>query len=405
MKKKSTGFILACVLLLVPGFPALAAPDSPYVIDMQGQISANELAHLNGLAAEIDVQYGLAAVAVLAESSGGRGTIQYAKWLFRNGGYGGNGLLLLVNMEAGEWFIHAEGRAAALFEEEELDALYDRYNAEETEYGCLEAFIQAVKAHLESKGVQYIPQERRADRLVDNAVLLSSSEAVMLMERLNEISERYACDVAIVTVDSLKGKTATEYADDFFDYNGYGIGENDDGILFLISMEDRDWAISTHSFAIAAFTDAGQAHIMDRVLPSLRDNEFFEAFSRFSGLADDFLVQARSGTPYDTGSLPKIEMDAEERAILITVSVLLALLLAFIPMAVIKATHRSVRLKSHADTYIREGSFRVTSGNEIFLFRQVTKTKRESKSAGGGGGSRTHTSSSGRTHGGSRGKF
>lgn len=397
--------MLACLLFPVPVFPAPAAPDHPYAIDEPGLLSESGLAHLNALAAQIDEQYGIAAAAVLAESSGRRSTIRHAQWLFRNGGYGNDGVLLLINMEAGEWFVHAAGRAAALFEEEELDALYERYNAEGTYYGGLEAYLQAVKAHLDGRGAQYIPPERRLERLIDNAVLLGAGEAATLLQRLDEISERQACDVVIVTVDSLQGKTATEYADDFFDYNGYGIGENDDGILFLISMEDRDWAISTHSFAIAAFTDAGQAHIMEQVLPSLGENEYFEAFSRFSGLADDFLAQARSGVPYDAGNLPKTEMDAEERAILVVVSALLAMLLAFIPMAVIKAAHRSASLKNHADTYIREGSLRVTGGNEIFLYRHVARTRRESKSAGGEGGSRTHTSSSGRTHGGSSGKF
>ena len=30
---------------------------------------------------------------------------------------------------------------------------------------------------------------------------------------------------------------------DFFDYNGFGIGPDADGILLMISMEDRDWEI------------------------------------------------------------------------------------------------------------------------------------------------------------------
>lgn len=106
---------------------------------------------------------------------------------------------------------------------------------------------------------QSIPEERQAERLVDAAGLLSADDAAELLKKLDEISERQACDVVIVTVNSLEGKTPTAYADDFFDYTGYGYGENDDGILFLISMEERDWAISTYAFGVVAFTDAGQS--------------------------------------------------------------------------------------------------------------------------------------------------
>ena len=41
------------------------------------------------------------------------------------------------------------------------------------------------------------------------------------------------------------GKTAEAYADDYYDYNGYGYGENDDGLLLLVSMGEREWAITT----------------------------------------------------------------------------------------------------------------------------------------------------------------
>lgn len=258
---------------------------------------------------------------------------------------------------------------------------------------------------------QSIPEERQAERLVDAAGLLSGSEAADLLRKLDEISERQSCDVVIVTTDSLQGKTPTAYADDFFDYNGYGFGENDDGILFLISIEDRDWAISTHGFGIEAFTDMGQAYMMKQILPSLREDNFSAAFVRFSALADDLLTQARSGVPYDVAAkTPKIKhdddpsLDGKERAKLAAASLLIALALAFIPISVMKAAHKSIHPKNQADDYIRPGSFRLTSSSDTFLYRQLSKTKRESQSSSSGG-SQTHTSSSGRSHGGSSGKF
>ena len=98
-------------------------------------------------------------------------------------------------------------------------------------------------------------------RFVDEAGLLTGSEGSDLLDQLNEISERQQVDVVVVTVDSLEGASATEYADDFYDLNGYGFGDEGDGILLLISMEERDWAISTSGFGITAFTDAGLEYL------------------------------------------------------------------------------------------------------------------------------------------------
>ena len=112
------------------------------------------------------------------------------------------------------------------------------------------------------------------DRLADQAGLLSADEQDTLSASLDDISERGEVDVVIVTTDSLGGKTAQEYADDYFTDHGYGQGEDRDGILFLVDMGDRNWAIATHGYAIDAFTDAGQSYIMDQVKPYLSDGDY-----------------------------------------------------------------------------------------------------------------------------------
>ena len=98
-------------------------------------------------------------------------------------------------------------------------------------------------------------------RLADQAGLLDTDQKESLCNTLDEISEREQVDVIIVTTNSLEGKTAQAYADDYFIDHGYGQGEDGDGILFLVDMGDRNWAIATHGYAIEAFTDAGQEYI------------------------------------------------------------------------------------------------------------------------------------------------
>ena len=87
-------------------------------------------------------------------------------------------------------------------------------------------------------------------RLVDNADLLMADDAEALLADLDSRSEALQFDIVIVTVDSLDGETPRNYAEDFFWYNNYGLGEDRDGALLLVAMDTRDWYIATHGFGI-----------------------------------------------------------------------------------------------------------------------------------------------------------
>ena len=131
-------------------------------------------------------------------------------------------------------------------------------------------------------GAALIPDERLGPRLVDKAELLTKEEQEKLLSQLDEISERQKCDVVIVTVPGIEGKTATEYADDYFDYQGYGYGEKSDGIILLVGMKERVWAISTHgSFGISAFTDAGLDYIKEDIRFQLKIDNYSKAGRKY----------------------------------------------------------------------------------------------------------------------------
>lgn len=236
-------------------------------------------------------------------------------------------------------------------------------------------------------------------RLVDEADLLSGSEARELEALLDDISEEAQLDVVIVTVDSLDGMYARDYADDYFDYNGYGMGSGKDGILLLVAMEDREWWISTRGFGIRAFTDAGLEYIEDRIIPELSDGDYSEAFSAFANLCEDFVRQARSGSPYDWGSLPKEKFSIVKSLL---ISLVIGFVAAFIVTAVMKGQMKSVRTKSGASDYIKEGSMTLTHARDLFLYSNVSRVAKPKSNSDGSG---THSSSSGASHGGRGGSF
>lgn len=140
--------------------------------------------------------------------------------------------------------------------------------------------------------------------LVDEADLLKPDQEKALLAKLKDVSKRQKCDVVVVTVKSLEGKSAQDFADDYFDYNGYGQGKNHDGVLFLISMVERKWHISTTGYGITAFTDAGLDYLSKQFLPDLKDGDYNAAFTTYAEQCDEFLTQARKGQPYDVKKSP-----------------------------------------------------------------------------------------------------
>ncbi len=231
-------------------------------------------------------------------------------------------------------------------------------------------------------------------RMVDDADILSASEEEALSEKLDEISLSHGLDVVIVTTYNTGNLSPTEYADDYFDYNGYA----EDGILLLISMEERDWRLSTTGYGITVFTDAGLDYISEEVLAYLSEGEYALGFNVFADLCDEFIRQAEAGTPYDINNLPKAPFDVKDN---LKNALIAGAVLTGIIMLCITGGMKSVRRQPFASSYEVLGSMKISRRSEMFLYNHVSKRVKANEN----GGSSTHRSSSGRSHGGRGGKF
>lgn len=235
------------------------------------------------------------------------------------------------------------------------------------------------------------------NRLVDDANLLSDSEIEDITSKLDEISKRQECDIVIVTTDYLNGKNAQNFADDYYDINNYGLGEDKSGILFLVSMENRDWHISTAGYGITAFTDAGIEYMSKKFLPDLKKGNYKNSFNIFADLCDEFITQAKTDKPYDSGNLPKNPLSIWW----MPRSIAIGFVVAFLITAQMKKKLKTVSKKAQAKDYVKKDSLNVTNSNDIFLYSTLRRVPIPKETHG----SSTHTSFSGTTHGGSGGKF
>ena len=415
---KKTIVVLLSVFLLLPALvlPCLAEPSVadfslPRVVDDADLLSAEDESLLNAKIVGIGSDYLVDVVIVTTTDLQGKDPMEFADDYYDYHGYGygedHDGCLLLIHMDAdrGYW-LSTTGSAIDALSDDDIDAIGENivplFSAGEFFKGCC-AFLDDVSAQFDPDSgadiatppagiITYGAATGTLDlpRVVDEADLFSVDEELALSEKIAHIGVEYSFDIVLVTVTDLLGKSAMAFADDYYDYTGYGYGENHDGVLLLIHMDaDRGYWISTTGLGINALSDSDIDRIGDDIVPSLSAGDYAEACEIFiDDVAEEVNIEING-----RGFQPK----------LLVIGAVIGLVIALIVIAILKGQLKSVKSKPSASDYYIDGSLAVTGAYDVLVGHHVTRTKRESSSSSGG--SSTHTGSSGTSHGGGGGRF
>ena len=259
----------------------------------------------------------------------------------------------------------------------------------------------AESEHVVPDGIHVVESE---SRFIDTVGLISDEQAAALTKRLDEVSNSFGFDTVIAVVDTLNGWGAREYAAEIYEAYDFGMDGQYSGIILLLAMEDRDWGLATTGRGIDIFTMTGQEYLQKSFLPYFAENNYFLGFMAFANGVNDVIVRHDSGQPISSKDIPVSDEERKSRiGMSFGLSLVIALLIAVIVTGVWRAQLKSVRPQNMAQNYIIPGSMIVTGQGERFLYRNITRTLRESDSNSGGGGG--FSSSSGRSYSGSSGKF
>ncbi len=218
--------------------------------------------------------------------------------------------------------------------------------------------------------------------VIDRAHLLSDEEKEALEAYAREIGEKYGISVVVLTEGSIGYNYVGTYADDYYDGHGY----LPEGALLLINMEGRDWYISTNgervNKSVGKKYEAIGEHMIDAGLSS---GDYYAAFSRYIKDVDKYLTYAKYGSPLTA-----------------VISIVIGLIVGLIVRAVLMGQLKSVRKKTEANAYVKNDGVRITQSNDVFLYKNVSRTERQSSSSSGGSRS---GGGGGGGHGGGGGKF
>lgn len=207
--------------------------------------------------------------------------------------------------------------------------------------------------------------------------LLSFEEEDLLNEQVHEVVSKYGMLIHIKVIDSLGSKSAQRYADDYYDdFLRYQCDGN--GILFLVALEDREWAVTTNGETAKAITNSDIDRIMEDVVIYLSAGSYYDAFSAFV-----------NGVEYEYQHYtPGEEMDGLSTLQILGISILSGCAIGGITILIMRSMMKSARPQRSAVSYLREGSYHLTQCADLYLYSHTTRTaKPKNNSSGGTGGS------------------
>lgn len=446
MKRRMTALLTALLLALTLCVPALAVTEYGAYYDETDQLSSVELTYqgekmLPQLTQELGVDLRVDAFTE-EDVSEDTSVEDIAAYVYENSGYGcgeskdGVSLTLLLRSTAdgaytlaeNDWCVYAfldEARGSA---QELSDVVRDAvspYMVERAWNGkdmtmSATALSQAVNAMAESvenyihanastdvagedteavagEGTETQTQEPTdADMnyIFDLSDKLSFDEWAELEAQAADISQRHGCGVYAAFVDDFTeyggGDSVYKTTYQLYHANELGMGENRDGIIILLSMAERDYAMFVYgTYAETAFNSYGQEKLEKAFLGNFKEDDWYGGVSNYLSTCDEYLTRADAGKPV-----------RESPALLIAIAVVASCLLSGAICLFLKRSMKTVHQKVEANEYVAPGGLQLSKQYDRYTHTTETRSKIHSDSdsdsgtsscSGGGGSGRSGT--------------
>ena len=432
MKRKMTALLTALLLVLALGFPAMAAMEYGAVYDetealgsveltYQGEQKLPQLTEALGVDLRVDVftDEGVEDISVS----------DIAVYVYENSGYGcgeekdGVSLTLLLRgtedgvytLSEADWCVYALLDTARGSAQDLSGIVHDAvspymderaWNGEDVTMSAtalsqaVDAMAESVENYIRANAVTDVagetaesqtqePTDADMNYIFDLSDQLSYEEWAELEARASDISQRHGCGVYAAFVDDFTeyggGNDVYKTTYQLYHASELGMGADRDGIIILLSMDDRDYAMFVYGdHAEYAFDRYGQKELEDAFLGYFGDNDWYGGVSHYLDTCDEYLTRAEEGKPVRKNTLPiYIIVVAASCAIAGGICLML------------KWQMKTVHKKAEANEYVAAGGLNLTK--QYDRYTHTTETRRKihddsdsdsgTSSCSGGGGS------------------
>jgi len=397
--------------------------DAPRAVDDAGLFTAAELRAMEQRLGELRAELDRDIVVFTDNSSHGLTRDVYAADFYDFNGYGcgseREGLCLFICMEEGNrgfWTCATGSQTRELYTESNAnqldDALYEYMAAGDYAAGVMD-WMENIQT-LYVKGIPFAPDwypalgesvERTHDltapRVVDDANILEPSEESMLEARARELSDRYGLDIVLMTTPNWYGMTSQDYADLFYFYNGYGYGDDFDGLMLGVFHQGYGaWSrIAASGTGAAKLSGTNENRLCERFDDEVVGDRCYQAMNVWLDQVDHML---RTG---------RVTRTVASWAGTCALGAVVGLLFGAISLGGAKRRMKTKRPRREADAYLVPGTLSVDRLRDDFAgtttSRRYNPPPKDTGSGGSGGSSfsSSYSGSSGASHSGSGRSF
>lgn len=255
------------------------------------------------------------------------------------------------------------------------------------------------------------------EQVIDNANLFSAGDVQQMEAIIERIESDHQVDMVVLTTYDVPDDYSEsmwrirDYADDFYDNGGYGMGSDFSGMLILLDMNNRAIWLSTGGVMIEYINDSREEDILDRAYDHLSYGGYARGVQAALERVAYFMDKGRAEGTFLYDEATGKRLSGMYNALTSGEIMLAGGLGAAAALVVFLCVSGSYNLSGSTYTYDRHAnaSIRFTREDERFVRQFVTRRLRNTNtgSHGGGrsGGSGVHRSSGGRSHGGGGRRF
>lgn len=249
--------------------------------------------------------------------------------------------------------------------------------------------------------------------VVDDAGLFTQSEIQQMETLIRQIRDEYQMDAVIVTSYDVGYNDSQDFADLYYEKGGYGLGEDDAGLLYLIDMRNRVPCISTSGVMIDYITDSRLESLFDCSYDALARGAYGTSALQVLRQLEKFLKQGRQegSFRYDAQTGRRLSGLYNTLTVSEIFFAAIAGLSAAGIMMMIVVSRYSLKGRGYRYDSAANASCHLTRDESTFLRQDVIRTRNAPPPdhggggrPGGGAGSSVHRSSSGGSHGGGVGR-
>lgn len=320
MVKRIFATIFAIVLALSCLSYGQAAYDfSSHVIDDAQVLSGSEKQNLIKSIEEFHKKYDLPIYLISTDSVELEDTDDYCDSVIENSGYDFSKdksyALIMFNFKTNKINTLCMGRIKHFIDTENRKYITGKVNdgiQDEGYYKGYNEFISLAGNYLDNTLDDKIKQDNTAEKsnisktydntdytlyISDDANLLTDEEEAKLVEKIKRVAQNRNISLVIVTSNEVPKNKTQEYADDFYDYGGYGLDEEKSGALLLLDMKNRQLYISTTGKMIDIIDDQREDSIFDLAISKMKSKNYYEVCNIFLNLASKYVESgAKKGT-------------------------------------------------------------------------------------------------------------